>query len=339
MAGTPGFGNPDFAPPYTVPGGGGAKVDRRPSGMPSGVSRGYGRGTGGGQTKRTPYDSLLEFINGAGYYEAGSGGSPGNGAAIRALVARLNANKDTAANRYATNNTQVTDIYGQLRDAIEPNQMYTQQRYDKAINASNQGGGQIAERVQQMQQQSGQKRDQALSSLGIDTGLAQEEESAAQAGLADLAQTNSTWGNMMGVLSNAQQSRDRLDLQGAVDAGTLAKKELLNNYEDYLRAIDGQIAEAWGQYRPGSGGTPGRYVNPYLEQLQNVQFQSLMQQAGLGGGDGSDWGGLAGFAASLGQSGGLNQLGKGMSDAELLSLALQNSQNPQQVQTLLGLFQ
>ena len=337
MAGTPGFGNPNFGAPYTVPSAGGAPAT--PGGMPQGARKGYGAGSGQGQQKVSPYDRLMDFINGAGYYQGGSGGSAGNGAAIRALVARLDANKGAAGQRYATNNTQVTDIYGQLRDAIQPNAGLTRQRYDSTIQASNQGGGQIAERVQQMQQGSNQTRDAALSSLGIQPGLAQEEESAASASLADLAQSNGTWGNMMGVLSNAQQSRDRLDLQGAEDAGVLAKKELLNNYEDYLRNIDGQIAEAWGQYQPGSGGTPGRYVNPYLEQMQNLQFQTLMGQAGLGGGDGQDWGGLAGFASSLGQSGGLNELGKGMSDAELLSLALQNSQSPGQVQTLLGLFQ
>lgn len=285
--------------------------------------------------KRSAMDELMDFVNGMGSMvggSGGSGGSAGNGAQIAAMVAALNKNKDAATSRYQTNKNQVTDLYGQLRDELKPNAGMTAARYNTSIDQSKTGGQQIAQIANQRQNEQAATTNAGLASLGIDApGTTAGSDTATNRGLVDLASNNATWGNLQGVLSNAQQSRDQLDVQGATDAGIIANRQLTGSYEDYLRQIDGEIANAQASYvgpSGGSGGSPARYSNPMLDMVNEGILGNMMGAAGLGKQEkpAPDRGNVAALLGAYGS--GTNQYGKALSQSEVIS-NLQKSKDPQ----------
>jgi hypothetical protein len=266
-----------------------SRTGRGNAGTSVGGSSGAGSKTTSGKAKGSgvkptydPMSDLHGFVDQFDQYTPGSGGSGGNGGAINALVAQIGKNKEAATARYGTQRAQLTDIYGQLRDELRPNADLTAARYNTAIAQSNQGGQAIAQQATSNLAANNAVRQQGLESLGIDPTLAASEEaSATNAGLANLAQSNSTWGNLQAVLSNAQQSRDKLDVQGAIDAGILADRSLTTSYEDFMRSLEAQIAEANSQRTGGSGGTAGSWSNPLRDQLNQSIFQQMLAGQGL----------------------------------------------------------
>lgn len=247
------------------------------------ASRHKALGKLGAPEVRDPMQDLMDFANSQGRMVGGSGGSGGNGAAIAALVAQINKNRDAANARYQTNKSQITDMYGQLRDELAPNAGLTAARYNTAIDQAKVGGQGIANTTTANMNAQNAQRNAALGQLGVDPTVGPSEENAAtNRGLADLAQSNASWGNLQAVLSNAQQSRDQLDVQGATDAGILANRELTGNFEDYMRQLDDQVAQARSSYSPGSGGSPAHYENPLMDTVNDAILGKLIGAAGLG---------------------------------------------------------
>lgn len=216
----------------------------------------------------TALDQLMAFVNSQGTMVGGSGGSAGNGAAI-------NAAKAAAAARYGTQRNQLTDLYGQLRDALTPIAGQTAASYNQAINASNTAGGNIAGTAAAQAGANDTQANQAYQSLGITAPTNSLTDQAAQTGQQNLASNNANFGNLMAVLSQAQQAQDNNNATGAVDEGVNAQTALSNNYQNALAALEAQRTS-------GSGGTPAHYSNPYATQLANAQFSSLLSNAGLG---------------------------------------------------------
>lgn len=276
----------------------------------------------------------------------GSGGSPGNGASIRALMAALNQTQGDATNRYNTNKGTIKDIYGDLTTELRKNAPATQQRYDTLRGQSAEAGSQIASQTLANQAAHDEQRRIALQSLGINPEAAVNQENAAtNQGLAQLAQSNATFGNLQGTLGAAQVSRDNLDVQGSRDAEILAQKALMGTYEDYLRQLDQQRAEAQASYVPpsgGSGGTGPTRSNPMLDMINEGVMNKMMYQNGLGKNPTGEkptapaWQatpqGVTALQKALGGRGGLNDLGKPMSAQEIYSRG-----GPAALQTFLGM--
>lgn len=259
---------------------------------PANVKRGRGSID---NSARDNSHALQDLIAGAGYYTGGSSGGSGNGyAALRSALAGASA-------RYNTNRQQVADLYGQLRDAIAPNAGLTDQRYQTAITSGSRAGNDIAAKALASQDAQDQQRDTALGSLGVDPHqAASQADTATNQGVTNLANNQSTWGNLMGVLNNAQQSRDKLDLQGAVDAGVLAQSQLLDGYNAYANQLQ-------SSYRGGGGGggSAPTYHNPLADKYQNSVFQQLLAANGLGGSPQVDYTQyLPGIAAAIGDGSG-----------------------------------
>lgn len=252
------------------------------SGYNSGI---LNKGGGNKTAARDPMADLYGFADQFGSWSGGSGGSggsAGNGAAIQALVDQINQKKANGTDRFNTNKGRLADIYGQLKTSLEPNAGLTAERYDKAIAQSNTGGAQIAQTAVTQQNAQNAQRNTGLAALGVDaTAAPSVENSTTTQGLADLAKSNASWGNLQGTLSAAQQSRDKLDVQGAQDAGILAERSLTDNYETYVRALEDQISTAWAGYEApsgGSGGSAATYSNPMLDKLNNSIFENMMDK-------------------------------------------------------------
>lgn len=253
---------------------------------PAGVTRGHGATDNTGRDNSHALQSLIE---GAGYYTGGSSGGGNGYSALRSALAGASA-------RYNTNRQQVADLYGQLRDSIAPNADLTNQRYTQAIASGSKAGNDIAAQALATQGAQDQQRDQALNSLGVDPHqAASQADAATNEGVTNLANNQATWGNLMGVLNNAQQSRDKLDLQGAVDAGVLAQSQLLDGYNAYA----GQLQARGGG--GGGGGSAAVYHNPLADKYQAAVFQQLLGANGLGGTPQVDYTQyLPGIAAAIG---------------------------------------
>lgn len=89
------------------------------------------------------------------------------------------------------------------------------------------------------------------------------------------------------MLSQAQQSRDRLDIQGVKDAETLAQRQLTQNYEQFMRALDQQLAAAMsggggGSSGGGGGSSGGTVTNKYRDKFEDAIFKQLLGNAGYG---------------------------------------------------------
>lgn len=239
-----------------------------------------------------PWDDLYswadQFGTESGGSGGGSGGGGGGGSAYDAIMAAINRQKDNATGRYNDQKGQINQIYTQYADSLKPNEAATKASYNTAINAANTAGSAIAGQATARAAANDAQRDAGLGALGI-TGPATsgsgDESKAVNQGLTGLAADNASWGNMENVLSAAQQSRDRLDVQGATDAGVLATKNLTDSYEQYMRTLDQQAAGAvasgggGGSSGGGGGGKGSTYKNPMLDMINKAVGNDMIAQA------------------------------------------------------------
>lgn len=211
--------------------------------------------------------SLYDWANQFGTWSGGSGGSGGSaGYDPTADIAK-------ATGRYNTQRGDLDSLYTQYADSLRPNQANTKAAYDSAIQQANNAGGQIASTVTNNMNDQTAKSNAALGSLGV-TGAAATPtatQDATNKNLSSLAQNNGTWANMENVLSNAQQNRDALDVQGATDAGVEAKKQLMDAYNTYVQQLQ---AQAGAGASSGSGGSAPSYSNPMLDMLNKSVLQN-----------------------------------------------------------------
>lgn len=319
---------------------------------PKKAATGRSRGASGSsmRPKNAPYDPMQAYLDlmGTGEDGGGGGGSGGGGgggyggdplAALRAQIART---KQVGGDRYNQQNANLKGIYGQLADELRPNADATKQRYADLMHRTEQAGAGIAQETNTQQANNNAQRDAGLATLGVSpeavAASPSAENVATQEGNARLAESNASWGNLQGVLGAAQESRDKLDVQGASDAGVLAQKELQTNYEAYLRKLDEQIISAeaemagmmsggggGGSSGGGGGGSSGS--NKMLEALQKAQQNDLLDQIFNKGNykigaskAGSTRGGSAALSRVLGKSGINKNTGRGYTASEIYAM-------------------
>lgn len=214
----------------------------------------------------------------------GSGGGGGGGGGVDFSGMRNNANARNAGQKQ-----QLDDLYGDYAKLVEGNPAATKRSYDTLIAQSAEAGQGIAQQATAQQDKNNAQRDAGLASLGVSpeavAASPSQENVATQRGLTDLAGQNSSWGNLQGVLSQAQQTRDKLDIQGVGDAKVLAHRQLAQNYEDFMRELDAQLAASYGGGGGGSsggGGGGGTVTNKYRGKMEDAIFAQLLGAAGLG---------------------------------------------------------
>lgn len=224
----------------------------------------------------------MEAGGGGGGGYGGGGGGGGNGAQIAAM-------KANADQRNAGQKQQLDDLYGDYAALIANNPELTRKTYDTLRADSAAGGAAIAQQAGARQDQADAGRAAAFATLGIDQAAVDaspsENKTATQEGLTDLAGQNSSWGNLQGVLGAAQEARDRVDIQGVQDAKVLAHRQLSQNYEDFMRALDQQLVASGsggggGGY--GGGGSGGGTTNKYRGMLDDAIFKDLLRANGIG---------------------------------------------------------
>ena len=209
----------------------------------------------------------------------GGGGSAGNGAQIAAMRAN-------GEQRNAGQKGQLDDRYGDYAALIADNPAKTKRSYDELIAQSASAGAGIASQATARQAENNAQRDAGLTAMGVSpeaiAASPSEEGLATAQGLADLAGQNSSWGNLQGVLSNVQQTNDRLDIQGVGDAKVLAHRQLAENYENFMRQLDAQLIPASGGGGSSGGGGGGSTSNKYRGLLEDALFKDLLKQNGIG---------------------------------------------------------
>lgn len=263
-----------------------------------GYSGGGGGGGGGGglggpppgrrfagRTKKDPVDPFAGYSSG-GYW---TGGSAGNGAIIRQMLAQVDAAQAAAAERYAQNKANYSNMYGQLTQKIDDYTPVIQQAFDEQIAGNQSRGEGNAAAVEEELARQVARRQASAEARGVssaEAGLDYGSDEVLGESAANIRDTATNWGGLLAANRENSSERNR-DLSSAASyAGTEAQKLLTDAYEAYLQNLDAQRLDIRGQYRAGSA---GQYVpsqtgfNAFLQGLPaSVQKEVLMQQLGLG---------------------------------------------------------
>ena len=273
--------------------GGGTKGGRRGHG---GSFATVGRQSGyvGMGNRQDPMAALEAWINahdtpsgggggGGGY--GGGGGGGGGGDPFAAM-------RSNAQARYGDQQRQLNDLYGDYSKLVKDNPAKTKAAYDALIKDTGAAGKAIAEVAQAAAAKNEQQREAGLTELGVSQAAIDaspsETATAVGKGATQLAQQNASWQGLQGVLSQARQAQDNLDIQGVADAKTLAHRQLSANYEKFMRDLDAQLAASYsggGGGGGGRGGGSGSVTNKYRDKFEDAIFKQLLGNAGFGSGD------------------------------------------------------
>lgn len=213
----------------------------------------------------------------------GGGGYGGGGGGGGADFGAMRSNADS---RYRGQQGQLDDLYGDYAKLIAGNPAATKAAYAALIANSAKAGAGIASQANAQANAQDAQRDAGLTSLGVSQeaidASPSETKAAQQTGQQQLAQQNASWGNLQGVLGAAQESRDKLDIQGVQDAKVLAHRQLTQNYEDFMRQLDAQLAASYSGGGGGSsgGGGGGTTTNKYRDKMEDAIFDLMLRNAG-----------------------------------------------------------
>lgn len=236
--------------------------------------------------KPDPGNALEDWLNAHDTLVPGSGGSAGTPESWD--FDSYYRGRDNANARVGEQRTQLNDLYGDYLKLIKDNPEQTQKIYDTLIKQGANAGQAIAQIASQQANKQDAQRMKALASLGVSANAINaspsETKLAEQRGLQNLAAQNASWQGLQGTLGAAQVARDKLDIQGVSDAKVLAQRQLTENYEQYMRQLDAQLAASYQPGTAGSAGTPDRIENKYRGKTEDAIFKQILE-ASLGTGE------------------------------------------------------
>jgi hypothetical protein len=233
------------------------------------------RAGGGGWDVDAYINSLLDQYGsgggGGGGGWGGGGGGGGDGGLGAALAAALGQYNDTDA--------KLGDLYGDLAKTYEPMAGQTKQRYDQAIEGAKKGTEKIVAENRQRVDQETAAAAAAAQRMGIGgNAVADEARKESEYANSQLQLQQGDWGGLMGTAREAQVGRDNANLQGARDAGTIAREELRKQYEEYVAGLRATIRPSGGGGgggRSGGGGGGGggsRTGNKLLDKMNEAML-------------------------------------------------------------------
>lgn len=210
-----------------------------------------------------------------------TGGSAGydNRGAVAAYFDQM---RQQAESQYGGAQTDLTQVYDQLANMIEPMAAQTAAAYDDAIGAGADQSEALIAATQERISSEAATRAAAFAELGISGGGELSDTAMeAERGMSDIGANAANWGGLMGAFSTGQQSRMNQDYVGAGDAKVMAIEDLVSRYQDYLRMLDqsetDQMATA---YQPGSAGTPGKMGWETMGSTGNKLLEQYMIDSG-----------------------------------------------------------
>lgn len=237
--------------------------------------------TGGG----TDWDAFIadllgQYGDGGGGGGGGYGGGGGGGVDISAVLAAARA-------KYNETDAKLGDLYGDLAKTYEPLPGQTKTRYDQALAANSAETTRIVQANQQRTDQEAQAAAAAAARLGISGPAPEQAETAkeAQYGNQQLQLQSQNWAGLMGTARESQVGRDNANLQGARDAGTLARDELRKQYDEYVAGLQAQAASGGGGggggYGGGGGSRGSSTGNKLLDKMNEAMLVYALAQKGV----------------------------------------------------------
>lgn len=244
-------------------------------------------GSAAGQAAGAAGLSLEDILNMFGGGSGGGGGGGSRGPNISALLAGVNDKEARAKERYAKNSADVTNMYGQLSQAISGYQPTLQADYAANIASTNDRAAQNQGALTSELGAQDARRQQAASALGITGGqLAGQPElesaSVLNEAIGNIGNTATNWSGFLNADEANAVGRNQNTATAATATGAQTNDDMRDNLEAYIQNLDQERSQirASGGSSGGGGGGGGSKQNP----LAIYAGKALIDQL-LGGGE------------------------------------------------------